>query len=147
MTTRLLCCVALATVVGAADALAQTPDPAILATVQALDVAWERRDTAAARRLLAPNYIYFSSVGNTRDGNWLLRLAASPDYHLDFVQRSEFEVHQLGGSAVVSSRWIGRGSYANEVINDDQRCSLVLAKQAAEWLLLSEHCTQIKPRP
>lgn len=142
-----ICAAALSAGLHAAQLHAQTTDPAILSTVHALDSAWARRDTVTIRRLIAPDYIYFSSLGGTRDADWLVRLVASPEYHLDYVQRSDLVAYQWAQTAVVSTRWVGRGRYGKETIDDDQRCSLVLTRSTGAWRVVSEHCTQIVPRP
>jgi hypothetical protein len=50
------------------------------------------------------------------------------------------------GAAVVSSRWKGKGTYDGQEFHDDQRCSIVLAREKQQWRVLSEHCTQIVAR-
>ena len=59
------------------------------------------------------------------------------------TERSEIKTFRTGDTVVVSSRWRGKGTYNEEPINDDQRCSLVFGKEGKDWKLLSEHCTQI----
>jgi hypothetical protein len=38
---------------------------------------------------------------------------------------------------------VGRGSWAEGEIDDDQRCGLVFVRQESGWRLLAEHCVQI----
>jgi hypothetical protein len=45
----------------------------------------------------------------------------------------------------VSSRWKGQGAYDGQPFHDDQRCSIILARVKQQWLVVSEHCTQIVP--
>jgi hypothetical protein len=99
-----------------------------------------RRD---GRRLLAREYVYFSSTGNLTSRQQTLELLKSPGYKLTFAERSEIKTFRSGATVIVSSRWKGKGTYNDEEINDDQRCSLVLARQRNSWRVLSEHCTQI----
>jgi ketosteroid isomerase-like protein len=108
------------------------------------DSAWNKKDVAKVARMLAKDYVYFSSTGSLTDRKATLEFLASPDYKLTFVNRSEIKVLSSTNSvAVISSRWQGRGTFGKEEINDDQRCGLVFAKQGRVWKLLSEHCTQI----
>ena len=108
------------------------------------DRAWNSKDAAAVSRILARDYVYFSSTGGLTTRKATLEFLASPDYKLTFVRRTEIEVlSQRGGVAVLSSRWIGRGTFGKEEINDDQRCGLVFVQEARRWKLLSEHCAQI----
>ena len=108
------------------------------------DTAWNKKDVAAVSRILAEDYVYFSSTGGLTDRKSTLTFLVSPDYKLTFVERSEVRLLSKNDFvAVVTSRWKGRGTYGKEEINDDQRCGLVFVKQGKSWKLLSEHCTQI----
>ena len=108
------------------------------------DDAWNRKDVEGVSRLLADDYVYFSSTGSLTSRKATLDFLASPDYKLTFVNRSEIVVlSQSDTVAVVSSRWKGRGTFGKEVINDDQRCGIVFMNTGKAWKLISEHCVQI----
>lgn len=115
----------------------------VVAVVAAYDSLWARKDTAAARRLLSPRYQYFTSTGAVQTRDAVIEFLARPDYRLDYVRRSEVAVTLDGPVAVVSSRWVGKGSWAEGTIDDDQRCGLVFVRGEDGWRLLSEHCVQI----
>lgn len=121
----------------------QTEEEDISRFVERYDNAWNHKDSASIERILAPDYIYFSSKGQVRSRQSLLEELLSPKYKLVSAERSELKVYLTLGTAVVSSRWKGRGTYDGEEFNDDQRCSIVLARGKEGWLVLSEHCTQI----
>lgn len=111
--------------------------------VKAYDMHWERKDLDALQRVLADDYVYFSSKGDTLSRQaWLGRLSAS-EYVLKSSVRSEIEVHRTADAAVVGTRWKGHGEYAGKPFVDDQRCSLALGRSPTGWKVLSEHCTQI----
>lgn len=111
--------------------------------VKAYDTHWERKDRAALERVLADDYVYFSSKGDVLSRQaWLGRLSAT-EYVLKSSVRSEIEVHRIGDAAVVGTRWKGHGEYDGKPFVDDQRCSLVLGRSQTTWKVLSEHCTQI----
>jgi DNA-binding winged helix-turn-helix (wHTH) protein len=57
--------------------------------------------------------------------------------------QSEIKAIRSGETVIVSSRWKGKGSYAEGEINDDQRCGQVFVRTGKSWKLLSEHCVQI----
>ena len=116
---------------------------AVVRALAAYDAAWARKDTAAARSLMSPQYQYFTSRGGVSTLDETLGFLARPDYRLDYVQRSEITVTIDGPAAVVSSRWVGRGSWAEGEIDDDQRCGLVFVRRESGWRLLAEHCVQI----
>jgi len=116
---------------------------ALRGVVASLDSAWNRKDTAAAARLMAPTYVYFSSRGGQTSREDVLDMLAAPHYRLEYADRSEVEVRLFGASAVVGSRWRGRGTFGGSEFVDDQRCSLALGRGPDGWRLMSEHCTQI----
>jgi ketosteroid isomerase-like protein len=131
--------------VARSGATAPGSERAVLALVRDYDTAWARRDTAAVGRILAPEYVYFTSTGGVWSRAESLDLLGSPEYALEHATRSELEARRVGSTVIVSSRWQGHGSYRGEAFTDDQRCSLVFALSAeGEWSLAAEHCTQIR---
>ncbi len=123
---------------------AQTRDSdEVTQTLKRYDEAWNKRDSATVEKILGADYVYFSSQGAVSSRQQTLDLLTSPKYKLTSAERSEIKTFRTGETTVVSSRWKGKGTYGDEVINDDQRCSLVFARQRGLWKLLSEHCTQI----
>ncbi|MFN0277933.1 MAG: nuclear transport factor 2 family protein [Pyrinomonadaceae bacterium] len=127
--------------------LAQTPDNLsadLKKALTAYDAAWNKKDVGGVSKILAEDYVYFSSTGSLTNRKRTLEFLASPDYKLTFVERSEIvSLYNTNGVAVLSSRWKGRGMYGKEKIDDDQRCGLVFAKEKQQWRLISEHCAQI----
>jgi ketosteroid isomerase-like protein len=121
----------------------QSEEEDISRFVERYDNAWNHKDTAAIERILAPDYVYFSSKGQVRSRQFLLEELLSPKYKLVSAERNEVKVYLTLGTAVVSSRWKGHGTYDGQEFHDDQRCSIVLARGKQGWLVLSEHCTQI----
>lgn len=107
------------------------------------DNAWNKKDIKTVSNFLADDYVYFTSLGGTSDRKRTIEFLSSPDYKLTFVERSEIVVHTKSGTAVVSSRWKGRGTWKEDEINDDQRCGQVFVKEKKAWKMLSEHCVQI----
>ena len=122
-----------------------TPPPQddVLRSVEAYDRAWNSKDAAAVARILASDYVYFSSKGQVETRQHMLDMLGSPKYILASAARTETKVYRLSDTAVVSSRWQGHGSYDGKEFRDDQRCSVVLVRQGQGWQVLSEHCTQI----
>jgi ketosteroid isomerase-like protein len=117
----------------------------VTALVNAYDRAWNSSDTAAVRRILAPEYQYFTSRGGVESREAALEILASPEYRLERASRSEVAVRFAGPVAVVSSRWKGTGTYKGERFTDDQRCGQVWLRSGRTWQVLSEHCVQIVP--
>lgn len=140
------CALFLFILAGCGIGLAQTKssdDQDIRQIVEKYDVAWNHKDIAAIERILAPNYVYFSSQGQVTPRQSLLDELLSPKYKLAFAERTELKVYPTLDTAVVSSRWKGHGTYDGGEFNDDQRCSIVLAREKQGWLIVAEHCTQI----
>jgi ketosteroid isomerase-like protein len=117
----------------------------VTALVSAYDRAWNGRDTAAVRRVLAPEYQYFTSRGGVESREAALEILASPQYRLEQASRSEIAVRLTGPVAVVTSRWKGTGTYKGERFTDDQRCGQVWLRSGQTWQVVSEHCVQIVP--
>ena len=123
------------------------------ALVARYDSAWNQRDTIAVSRLLAPQYQYFTSRGGVSSRAETMAMLSAPDYRLEHAKRSEIAISLSRPVAVVSSRWVGHGTYRGQPFKDDQRCGqtwLLTSGQTwmqrdATWQLLSEHCVQITP--
>jgi len=122
---------------------ADSSDKQIDDLIQRYDAAWLKKDVVAVDRVLAPQYIYFTSEGKINDRRSTFDFLQKASHKLDRSERTEIEIHRAGSTAVVSSRWIGTGSYDGKPINDDQRCGIVLSQSKGRWLIVSEHCTQI----
>lgn len=121
----------------------ESSEGGILKFVEKYDNAWNHKDTAAIESILAPDYVYFTSKGGIESRQALIDELMSPTYKLASAERSEMKVYFASGTAVVSSRWKGQGTYNRAEFHDDQRCSIVLARAGQSWQVLSEHCTQI----
>ncbi len=129
-----------------ANAAAQKQDKQIDEAVQLLkkyDEAWNKKNSAAVGKILASDYVYFTSTGGVWSRQQMLDLLNSPKYNLTFAERSEIKTFLTGSTVIISSRWKGKVTYDEEEINDDQRCGLIFSKDGKQWKLLSEHCTQI----
>lgn len=110
------------------------------------DIAWAARDGATLEALVAPGFVYFTSRGGEWSRTRWFDFMMSPAYTLEKAERTEIVVNPAGDVAVASTRWTGNGSFEGRPFNDDQRCSITLVRQAGNWRILSEHCTQIAPR-
>ena len=116
------------------------------ALVLGYDDAWMKKDVKALDRILAPDYVYFSSLGGVTDRTKTRELVASPGYRLERGQRSDIHTYKAGTTVVVSTRWQGSGVYEGKPFDDDQRCSIVVGFVDGRGRILSEHCTNM-PRP
>ena len=112
--------------------------------IMSYDEMWARRDTNLMKETMSDSYIYFSSTGRTIDRKSIMDWFNPADkYKVDSVSRNEIKITIEGSTAIVSSRWVGSGSFGGEKFEDDQRCGLVIRKENGKLKILSEHCTQI----
>ena len=108
------------------------------------DRLWASRDTTGMKQAMDENYIYFTSTGSTIGRTDILSWFNPVDkYQVEKAERTEISIQINGNTAIVSSRWIGNGSFGEEKFNDDQRCGLVIQKANGRLVLVAEHCTQI----
>lgn len=112
--------------------------------VNKYDRLWADRDTTGMKQAMDEKYIYFTSTGSTIGRNDIMNWFTPADkYKIEKADRTEVRVQVNGNTAIVSSRWVGNGSFDGEKFNDDQRCGLVIQKKNGRLILVSEHCTQI----
>ncbi len=113
--------------------------------ITAYDRAWEDRDALKMKEMMDEKYIYFSSTGSTTTREKILGWFTPADkYKMDTAYRNEISIILNGNTAVVSTHWVGNGTFGDMKFNDDQRCGLVIQKLNGKLKLISEHCVQIE---
>lgn len=117
----------------------------VIAVIRKFDEGWRTKNLKMVDSVLAPSYIYFTQSGGIFGRKNLVQTAGSPEYSLESMDRLEFYVELFENTAVVSTRWLGKGVYKGVDFNEDQRCSLTIVKIKGQVSILSEHCTPIKP--
>ncbi len=115
----------------------------VLRVIEAYDRAVGEKDSLRLTEIMSPRFVYFTSSGAVRDRDRFVAFLVSPAYRPTHRRRDELVPIVQGGTAVVSSRWSGSGTYRGQPFEDDQRCSLVLSQTEDAWKLLAEHCTPI----
>jgi ketosteroid isomerase-like protein len=151
MRTFIICCL-VSIMVSCNDK--KTPQPAasaplteteVKAFIEAYDKAWHDRDTMKMKEMMDEKYIYFTSNGLTRTrGNILGWFNPADKYKMDTAYRNEIAITLNGDVAIVSTHWVGNGTFGTEKFDDDQRCGLVIQKVNDKLKLVSEHCVQIE---
>jgi hypothetical protein len=116
----------------------------VIAVIQRFDEGWRKKNLSEVDSVLAPAYVYFTQSGGIFIRDSVVQTAGSSAYTLEQVSRSEFEVELYDNTAVVSTRWKGKGEYKGTPFNEDQRCSITIVKHNNKVEILSEHCTPIK---
>ena len=115
-----------------------------IAVIQRFDEGWKNKDLKAVDSVLAPSYIYFTQSGGTFSRDSVVQTAGSATYALENVNRTEFDVVLFENTAIVSTRWQGKGVYKGTPFDENQRCSITIFKTGDKVEILSEHCTPIK---
>ena len=117
----------------------------VIAVIKRFDEGWKGKNLLLVDSLLAPSYIYFTQSGGTFGRSKLVETAGSSEYLLDTAERMEYQIELFENTAVVSTRWIGKGVYKGVYFDENQRCSLTIIKIKNQVQILSEHCTPINP--
>jgi hypothetical protein len=115
----------------------------VVAVVRSFDKSWNTKDANGTDAVLSPAYVYFTPSGGLFPRDSIIATAGSPTYQLDRVNRDILSVNVSGNSAIVNTRWKGKGTYRGEDFNDDQRCSITVVKKDGVVSILSEHCSSI----
>ena len=116
----------------------------VITVIKKFDNGWRTKNKLMVDSVLAPSYIYFTQSGNTFTRHNLVETAGSDEYLLDTMSRTSLQVELFENTAVVSTRWMGKGIYRDTPFNEDQRCSITIIKSKGKVRILSEHCTPIK---
>lgn len=119
-------------------------DQEVMNAIKTFDYGWEHKQLKTVDSVLSPKYIYFTQSGGTFSRDSVVATAGENSYLLERVNRSEFVITTDGSTAVVSTRWRGKGVYRGTPFDEDQRCSVVLVKRNGRVEILSEHCTPVR---
>ena len=117
----------------------------VIAVIKRFDEGWKNKNLKVVDSVLAPSYIYFTQSGGIFARANLVQTAGSQAYLLDTMERMHFFVELYENTAVVSTRWRGKGIYNGVPFDEDQRCSLTIIKANGKVEILTEHCTPIRP--
>lgn len=111
---------------------------------QAFDEAIKNADVAFYERVLAPNYVSYSSDGTVKDRNQVLeevkKQKSNPTYRISEIGSEDVNVKISGDLAVVTAEW----SATSHSINDDKphkdmgHYLAIYEKQNGRWQLISE---------
>ncbi|CAN5243895.1 hypothetical protein BH09BAC2_BH09BAC2_22640 [soil metagenome] len=116
----------------------------VLDVIHKFDDGWEHKNLHAVDSALASPYVYFTQSGSTFIRDSVVATAGENSYLLHDMSRTEIDVQLYGNTAIVSTRWKGKGFYRGAPFDEDQRCSITVVKRDNKVEILSEHCTPIK---
>ena len=117
----------------------------VMEVIKKFDEGWRHKKLSEVDSVLAPAYVYFTQSGGVFGREGVVYTAGSKEYVLDTMYRSALVVQLFGNTAIVSSRWYGKGVYRGKGFDEDQRCSITVVKSGGKVQILSEHCTPVKP--
>lgn len=117
----------------------------VIDAIMRFDEGWRTKNKPAVDSVLAPSYIYFTQSGGLFNRDSVVATAGSPDYSLERMTRMEYQVELQGNTAIVATRWQGKGVYRGKPFDEDQRCSITIIKTNGHVQIYSEHCTPIRP--
>ncbi len=118
----------------------------VIEVINRFDSGWEHKNMREVDSVLSPAYIYFTRSGGTFSRDSIVATAGESSYSLRDASRSEFLVMIYDNTAIVSTRWKGKGTYRGNTFDEDQRCSVVVVKEGDKVEILSEHCTPIEEK-
>lgn len=116
----------------------------VSAVINRFDDGWEHKNLSRVDSTLAPGYSYFTRSGGIFSRDSVVATAGESDYSLRDMSREILDITLYDNTAIVSTRWKGKGSYRGEAFDEDQRCSVVIVKKDGKAQIVSEHCTPIK---
>ncbi len=117
----------------------------VMEVIKKFDEGWRNKKLNEVDSVLAPAYVYFTQSGGVFGREGVVHTAGSKEYVLDTMYRGALVVQLYGNTAIVSSRWYGKGVYRGIAFDEDQRCSITVVKSDGKVQILSEHCTPVKP--
>ena len=116
----------------------------VIYVIKQFDDGWRNKNFKKVDPVLSPVYIYFTQSGGRFSRDSLVQTAGSNTYLLQSMDRCEIVVALYENTAVVSTRWLGKGIYRGIPFDEDQRCSVTVIKKDNKVQILSEHCTPIR---
>jgi len=116
----------------------------VISVITRFDDGWRSKNLQQVDSVLAPSYIYFTQSGGVFSREGVVQTAGSAEYTLENMKRSAIKVQLYQNTAIVSTRWQGKGIYRGVPFDEDQCCSMVIVKTNDKVEILSEHCTPIK---
>jgi hypothetical protein len=118
----------------------------VVDVIAKFDDGWEHKNMKRVDSALAPMYSYFTQSGGVFIRDSVVATAGESTYNLHDMSRSDLEITLFDNTAIVSTRWKGKGTYRGDAFDEDQRCSVVVVKKNGIVQILSEHCTPIKSK-
>ena len=101
-------------------------------------------DTSRLNKLYAPEFSYTTPEGQVRNRTQQLTNIASGGLKLEFGKSDEVEVTVYDSTAVLTGRFIGKGTFMQNFVDIKERYTTVWTKKNGKWMLAKEQATFIK---
>jgi hypothetical protein len=134
----------LLTIISSCNLQSPITEDEVTNVISRFDNGWEHKNMKEVDSVLSPSYIYFTRSGGIFSRDSVVATAGESSYSLRDVSRTDFVITIYNNTAIVSTRWKGKGMYRGTPFNEDQRCSIVVVKTGNKVEILSEHCTPIQ---
>ncbi len=142
---RYLFCIVFISIIYSCNPQPQTlTENEVINVINKFDEGWNTKNLKLVDSVLSPSYVYFTQSGGTFSRDSVVATAGESSYFLKDVSRTELDIKIYHNTAIVSTRWKGKGSYRGRPFDEDQRCSIVVVKKEDKVEILSEHCTPLK---
>jgi ketosteroid isomerase-like protein len=131
----------------AALAFAQTMTKAemeVLKINKEYDAAVVKNDVKALERILADDYVYTDTDGSMYNKMQDIELAKSGDLKFEYGMSDDVKVRVYGETAIVTGRWMSKGSYKGKTYEDKERYTSFYVKRAGRWQLVSDTAVNIR---
>ena len=116
----------------------------VIAVIEKFDDGWKNKNQKVVDSTLSASYTYFTQSGGIFSRDSVVATSGEPGYSLHDMSRTQLDITIIDNTAIVSTRWKGKGMYRGAPFDEDQRCSIVVIKKHNKVEILSEHCTPIK---
>jgi hypothetical protein len=101
-------------------------------------------DTSRLSKLYAPEFSYTTTEGQIRNRQQQLTNIASGGLKLEYGKSDEVEVMVYDSTAILTGRFIAKGTFAQSFVDIKERYTTVWTKKDGKWMLVKEQGTLVK---
>ena len=107
------------------------------------DEAQLKNDSAWFERMFAEDYVFIMPDSSVVTKAQAVQELRSRDITWDSAVGEDMGVRVYGDTAVVTGRFLGKGRFKGEELNEHQRFTSVWIKRDGRWQAISEHATNM----
>lgn len=110
---------------------------------QQYDQAQLKNDSAWFERMFAEDYLMILPDGSTLTKARAVEELRSREITWESATGEDMRVRVYGDTAVVTGRFLGKGTYKGKPMNEHQRFTSVWVKRNGQWQAIAEHATNM----